>query len=245
MTSASSSSSAATTRYNRYSVFGSGGLPRRGKTPTALPGRVEGDRRLLEGFEHPPRRLLSPLLPHSSDISPSPVSVHVAPEAGTSQGDRRGSCFASGQRRRTSRVQNVPRIGFSNIHRTQKGRWLEANHQPEVAEQDVFTRSPLQDGYSKGRGCSPSPRRLVRNDRLEGRVLPRPRQSPLPSLRLEEEDIRISRPPLRPLPRAFHLHADDEASPSLPPCARDSDNLLLGRPPHHRVLSRSVCASSG
>ena len=76
-----------------------------------------------------------------------------------------------------------------------------ANHQPKVAEHDVFTRSPLPDGHGKGCGCATSPRRLVRHDRLEGRVLPRPRQSPLPPLpspRLEEEVLRVSRSPIRP-----------------------------------------------
>ena len=76
-----------------------------------------------------------------------------------------------------------------------------ANHQPKVAEHDVFARSPLPDGHGKGCGCATSPRRLVRHDRLEGRVLPRPRQSPLPPLpspRLEEEVLRVSRSPIRP-----------------------------------------------
>ena len=105
-----------------------------------------------------------------------------------------------------TRPQNVSRLDVAYFRCPKEGRRMEANHQLEVAQQNVSCRSPLPDGHRSGCGGPSSPRRLLSVDQLEGCLLPRPRQSPLPSLRLERPSLRVYGSSIKTLPGPSHFY---------------------------------------
>ena len=101
-------------------------------------------------------------------------------------------------------IRRVSRLGIVNVRCSKVGGGLATHHQLEVAQQDFSQRSPLPDERGPRRGGPSSPRRLGSVDLSQGRLLPRPHQSPLPSLELERPSLRVHGSPVRPLPSPTH-----------------------------------------
>ena len=214
---------------DQNSVFGPGRLPCRQGALVGFSRRMGFYRRPAICASDPQGRVFPSLSSPPSASSSSAVAVHGSVETGSDPRRRRGGGRSPLQGSRPSRLQGLERSRVAHLRRPEEGRRLEADHQPQVVEQDLSGSSSFPDGHSSGCGVSSSSGRLDGVHRPQGRILPHLRQPSFPPfspLRLEGPALRVPCASVRSLPSPSHIHSGDKAAESVSERQRNPDRLL-------------------